>query len=291
MAIQVKPRTKALGGLLILYVGLHALNGLILKQLANLGVPTADTLLYRGLACAAAAALMGLWHKRSLWPNRPLLQVFRFFCSGLALWLITAAYGYANATTVSTISRLDTAILLVLGPIAGVASRPTQRVLAAGCIVLPMLVVAQGGMGSGEQGWGYLLAFLGTLGITMGYLFLRSSAKTENVQVVALIAGLAIAAYGGVGHLASPGPWLGATELGLCAVTGLVMYLLYDLTVRLYRVMDIAKAEYPTLIAALAVMPAEALLFHVRFPLGYVVAMVANVALLGIILAWPGKKA
>lgn len=291
MAVQTPTRTTALPVMLVVYIGLHALNGLLLKQVANLGVATLDTLLVRGLACALTAAATGLWLGRSLWPNKPWLQVVRFVCSGLALWLITAAYRYANATTVSTISRLDTAILLVLGPLAGVAARPLQRLLAGGCIVLPLLVVSQGTLGRGEQAWGYALAFLGTLGITAGYLFLRSASKTENVQVVALIAGLAIASYGGAGRLLTAGPWPDGAALGLCAASGLVMYALYDLTVRLYRLMDIARAEYPTLIAALAVMPAEAWLFHTRFTTGYVVAMVANVALLGLILAWPGPEA
>jgi drug/metabolite transporter (DMT)-like permease len=292
MAVQAGVGSRHLAGLLTVYIGLHALNGLVLKQLANLGVATVDTLLFRGLACAVAAAVAGMSLGRSLWPNRPWLQVFRFFCSGLALWLVTAAYAYANATTVTMISRLDTAILLVLGPLAGVAARPGQRWLAACCIVIPMVVVTRGGLGAGEQALGYVLAFLGTLGITMGYLFLRSSAKSENVQVVALIAGMAIAFYGGIGRLAGAGSvtWPEWPALALCAGTGLIMYVLYDLTVRLYRVMDVARAEYPTLIAALAVMPAEALLFHVHFTPIYVGLMVANVAMLGAILAWPARR-
>ena len=62
------------------------------------------------------------------------------------------------------------------------------------------------------------------------------------------------------------------------------MYSLYDLTVRLYKVMDVARAEYPTLFSTLLVMAMEASLLNVHFDTLYVATMLANLVLLGLIL-------
>lgn len=272
---------------LCLYVALIAGHALVLRHLARAGVSAEDTMIFRGIACIACAAVAGLVLRQSLVPNKPGLQLARFFFSGFALWLITAAYQHANATTVTVISRLDTAILMVLGPMIGVAATGLQRGLSLVAIFMLVGVAIWGGSGTGDTLLGYGLAFVGTAGITAGYLFLRSSGKSENDQVVAAVAGLAIAFYGvagralGVGHPST----LDASSLAWLGVAGIAMYLIYILTLKLYKLMDITLAEYPTLFAALLVMPAEAVLFQVSFEPMYIAAMVANVALLGGILA------
>lgn len=283
----------ALAGVLVAYVGLHALHALALRHLALVGVSALDTMLLRGLGCVVLAIALGLRAGVSLMPNKPVLQGARFIFSGFALWLITAAYQHANATTVTVISRLDTAILMVLGPLIGVAATGLQRGLALGAIGGLVGFVVWGGGGGGETPLGYLLAFTGTMGITAGYLLLRSSAKTENNYVVALVAGLAIMGYGLVGRLVAPSasPGLDLAALGICLAAGAMMYALYVLTVQLYRRMDITLAEYPTLFAAILVMPAELVLFGTHFDALYVLAMIANVALVGGILALSPKRA
>jgi uncharacterized membrane protein YoaT (DUF817 family) len=98
--------------------------------------------------------------------------------------------------------------------------------------------------------------------------------------------------YGLAGRLVAPSasPGLDMAALGVCLLAGGMMYGLYGLTVQLYRRMDITLAEYPTLFAALLVMPAEFVLFGTHFDALYVGAMLANVALVGAILAIPAPK-
>ena len=279
------PKAKALLPILLAYIALHALHALAMRHLALAGVATADTMLFRGLGCVALAALLGAVAGARLVPNRPGLQLVRFVFSGFALLLITAAYQHANATTVTVISRLDTAILVALGPLVAVAATRLQRGLALGAIAALVGFVALAGGGAGESALGYALAFGGTLGLTGGYLLLRSSAKAENTYVVALVAGLAVMGWGLGGKAIAPTAGLDAAGLGVCLLAGAMMYALYQLTVALYQRMDITLAEYPTLLAALLVMPAEAVLFGARFDAVYVAAMAANVALVGGILA------
>jgi hypothetical protein len=240
------------------------------------------------------AAVLAALHRQSLVPNRPGTQIARFFFSGLALCLITAAFWYANATTVSVISRLDTAILVVVGPWIGVTVSRTQQVLAFASLAALTGLSIVGTGGGTEQTLGYVLAFLGTLGITAGYLFLRASAKSENIYVVSGIAGIAILFYGVAWKIAggAPGVAPDAVSIAIALSAGVMMFYLYQLTVWLYGMMDITLAEYPTLFAALLVLPAEHWLFGVQFDRVYVISVVANVALLGAVLAMkPAEKA
>ncbi len=83
------------------------------------------------------------------------------------------------------------------------------------------------------------LAIGGTIGITIGYLFLRASAAKEFMPVVAWVAGAAILGYG----LATRGSLTNWPETKLMVgglLSGVIMYSLYDLTVRLYKVMDVS---------------------------------------------------
>ena len=276
-------KTKAGVAILTIYVLLHAFNGVLLKGLAIEGVGTADTLIFRGLGCIAVAFVVGMWQKINLWPKEPGLQAFRFMVSGLALWALTAAYQYANATSVAIISRLDTALLVVAGPLVGVPATKLQRFLAAICLALLMGAALSGGIGPDEEVIGYFLAIGGTIGITVGYLFLRASAAKEFMPVVAWVAGAAILGYGLVtrGSLSN---WPETKLLVGGLLSGVIMYTLYDLTVRLYKVMDVARAEYPTLFSTLIVMAMEASLLNVHFEAFYVGTMMANLILLGLIL-------
>lgn len=279
--------------ILVPYVGLHAGHSLVMKYLTVRGCALEDILIYRGLGCVLTAVVLGALAGQSLRPNRPGTQIARFFFSGLALCLITAAFKYANATTVSVISRLDTAILVVVGPWIGVATSRIQQVLAFLSLAALTGLSIVGTGGGTEQTLGYVLAFLGTLGITAGYLFLRASARSENIHVVAFIAGLAILFYGSAGKLLGSDPlgWPGGVSVVVALLAGVMMFYLYQLTVWLYGMMDITLAEYPTLFAALLVLPAEHWLFGVTFDRVYVISVVANVALLGAVLAMkPGEK-
>jgi drug/metabolite transporter (DMT)-like permease len=130
--------------------------------------------------------------------------------------------------------------------------------------------------------------------VTFGYLFIRSSAKTENIHVVALVAGLAIVFYGAFGRLAAPAapaaPLPSPLEIAFLLATGAIMYALYHMTVKLYRKLDLAVAEYPTLVAALLVLPLETALLGTRFEAWYIAAMVANTGFLGYVLTLKRKS-
>jgi drug/metabolite transporter (DMT)-like permease len=269
--------------LLTIYILSHAASGLTLKYLAVLGLPPAQVLVFRGLGCLLAAGVWSLHYRRALWPKEPRSQLIRIVVSGLSLFLITASYRYANATTVSIVQRMDIALLILLSPLVGEPTARRQKVFAI-LVLAAFFAFALGSQGPGEGALGYALAFVGTLGVTFGFILIKNSSRKETEGVIAAVAGFAILLYGLLGSAAA-GPWVStprALVTGLGA--GVLMFLIYLLTIRLYRVMDVAKAEYPTLFAVLLIAPAEYWLLGAQFDPRYLAFLVLSLFTLGGIL-------
>jgi hypothetical protein len=267
--------------ILIPYVALHAANLLLLKYLAVLALPAPTTLCYRGLGCALVATAVGLRTRTSLLPKFPREQAVRFLIAGASLYLLTQSFFYARASTVGWISRLDTALLIWLGPLAG-SETSTVRRLLAGTLVAGAIVAGMTLRADGESLWGYCLALLATGGLTTGYILMKRTGTKETTPVVALVAALALLFFGAtLGGLAQrPDPRvLGALLSGIC------MYTIYDLTLRLYRRMDIAMAEYPTLLSAAIVIPLENLLLNTPLDVTYSMCIAVQIVALGALLS------
>jgi|GEM_PF-5946355 len=266
---------------LIPYVLLHAANLLLLKYLAVLELPAPTTLVYRGLGCAMVAAVIALRTRTSLLPKFPREQVIRFLIAGASLYLLTQSFFYARASTVGWISRLDTALLICLGSLAGSQTSSARR-LMAGFLIIGAIVAGMILRADGESLWGYCLAFIATCGLTAGYILMKRTGVKETTPVVALVAALALVFYGStLGGLAQPPDprVLGAILSGFC------MYAIYDLTLRLYRRMDIALAEYPTLVSAAIVIPLENRILNSPFDATYSLCIGLQIVALGALLS------
>ncbi len=265
-----------------LYLALHCGHALALKQLARCEYSQADTLIFQGLACMGCAWLSARFRKASLVPRNIRLQAARLVIAGAALSLLTMSYWHVNAATVEMISSMDIALLILMGAWTGESYSPRQRALALASLALGALLVVAA-RGPAERVMGYGMAFLGTAGVAVGYLVLKSSAETENDSVTSFVAGLAILGFGFAGRGISAG---GAAVSGalVAGLAGVMMFWIYELTLFLYRRMDIGSAEYPTLVSALLVLPLERALFATRFNPLYVFSIVANAAVLGLAL-------
>lgn len=266
---------------LIPYIALHAANLLLLKYLAQLGLAAPTTLVYRGLGCAVLATVVALRTRTSLLPKFPREQAVRFLIAGASLYLLTQSFFYARAATVGWISRLDTALLICLGSLAG-SRTSTARRFIAGVLIVGALVAGMAFRAEGESLWGYGLALVATAGLTTGYILMKRTGARETTPVVAAVAALALIVYGatlgGMRQLPDPRA-LGALLSGFC------MYWIYDLTLRLYRRMDIALAEYPTLLSAALVIPLENLLLNTPLDLAYSICIGVQIVALGSLLS------
>jgi hypothetical protein len=267
--------------ILIPYVVLHAANLLLLKYLALLGLPAPTTLVYRGLGCALVATAVAVRTRTSLLPKFPREQAVRFLIAGASLYLLTQSFFYARASTVGWISRLDTALLICLGSLAG-SQASTARRWMAGVFIVGAVVAGLTFRAEGESLWGYGLALIATVGLTTGYILMKRTGAKETTPVVALVAALALIVYGTTlgGSAYSPDlRALGALLSGFC------MYSIYDLTLRLYRRMDIALAEYPTLLSAAIVIPLENLLLNTPLDTTYSICIGIQIVALGVLLS------
>lgn len=271
---------------LIPYVVLHALNILLLKAAAFVGASTPNTVFLRGLGCLLVGGAVALWNRRSMWPRHPREQAVRFIVAGASLYLLTESFHYARGTTVSTISRLDTALLIALGPLVGIANSGARRMVAVG-LIATVAWLGYFGRGTEESLLGYGLALAATCGLTLGFVLMRRTGRKETVEVVAGVAALALITYGTLGG-AKPTIEQHAQLGSLFALaSGACMFAIYALTLRLYRVMNIALAEYPTLFSTILVLPLEQWVFGIPFDVGYSLIVLAQIVVLGLLLTPP----
>jgi hypothetical protein len=152
----------------------------------------------------------------------------------------------------------------------------------AGILIIGAIAAGMTVRADGESLWGYCLALLATGGLTAGYILMKRTGTKETTPVVALVAALALIFYGTTLGGLAPSPdskVLGALASGAC------MYWIYDLTLRLYRRMDIALAEYPTLWSAALVIPLENLLLKTPLDLAYSICIGAQIVALGALLS------
>ena len=254
------------------------LNGLLTKFFISKGLKAFEILILSGIGSLGFVLAHSIKHNHSLRPKNLKKQLLRALIAGTALFLVTTSYQYLSATSVSLVSRTDLAMLLGLGPLIHVPSTKRQRFLACLGVVLILVFI-----GINDDLQGMLLAFSGTVFITIGYLFIKVSMKEENESVSILTPSLSVLIYGvGVGAISdgavfSSDPWLILSGLSL----GALMFLLYRLTIKMYSVMDIASAEYPTLLASGLMLPFEGFFLGTHFSLGHIILVVTFMLLAG----------
>lgn len=253
-------------------------NGLLTKFLIMNGLKGHELLILSGLGSLVCVVLQSMKYSHSLNPQNKRKQFFRALLAGGALYLITASYEHLSATSVSLVSRTDLALLILLGPLAQVPSKLLHRVGAAVAILFIL-----GFIGLRDEFRGVLMAFSGTVAITAGYLFIKASMKEENTSVSILTPSLAILAFGSVIAATASGPFLNARPWVILGgvVLGALMFLIYRLTMKMYALMDIASAEYPTLVASGLMLPLEIYFFRTQFPLIHVLLIFTFIFLAG----------
>ena len=241
------------------FIGLHVLNGLLLKGLSG-DLSLASLLIYRGLSCLLFAAAIAFCSGQAFFPVEPRIQGIRMFLGGSALACIIAGYRFVDASTVALLGRLDLAFLVLLGAWTGGVYSSRRRMLAGISVVIAVAYVLYEAETS--TALGALLAVVGALLVSISYLVLRSSVRDESIPALTLSPALALVLIGCTSRLIEGGtddiPWIVWLLLFLA---GAVMYLIYDATVRLYRMFDVAAAEFPTVLAALILVPLESAVF------------------------------
>ncbi len=266
------------------------MSGLCLRLSAVNGVSTADALVMRGIFSLGFVILFANFKGLSLRPRSLRAQAIRAVVAGLALTFFTLSYEWLSASAVSVLSNVDIPFLLILGPLVGVKTNLRTQALAILSVLFLVLYVTGMKVESGTWlGLGSL--GLGTLLLCFGYFFIKKSMSDENEAITILTPSLAIIVFGIVegavhGGFAVPFSLQAVVE---AAASGASMFGAYYATMRLYEVTDIANAEFPTLLSAVAIQPLEAVFLSEPLKPTYLLSSVAFVVTIYFILQWQNR--
>ncbi len=269
-------------------IALLAASGLSLRYLAERGVSPADSLISRGLTCLVCVVIFAFMRKESLKPKAPATQVKRAAVAGLALTFFTMSYDWLSASAIAVLSNIDVPFLVILGPLVGVQASLRSRALAFAAIGFLVWYVT-GLDQHRELFYGLSSLFVGTALLCFGYLFIKRSMSEENESVTILTPSLAILVYGLAQKGGAVFPW--STEILVVAViSGAAMFGAYYATMRLYEQADLATAEFPSLLAALAIQPLEMLLLDLPMRATYLVSTIGFVFAIYLLLRFRARE-
>lgn len=266
--------------------------GLSMRVLAVDSVPVSESLVVRGLSCLIFVIAFARWKKLSLVPKNTTSQMFRALLAGLALTFLSLSYNWLTASTVSVLSNIDVPLLVVLGPLVGIASSFRVRVLSI--VSISFLVWYVSGLEMQENlPLGLTSLLTGSLLLCFGYFYIKKSMAEENEAIAVLTPSVAILIYGIGEYLA-----LGQTSSSwsrwnfiLCVASGVGMFGAYLSTMRLYELTDLASAEFPTLISSILIQPVERLFLGEPLKGVYLASATGFVVTTYLILKWNREPA
>ncbi len=225
------------------------------------GIPVAHLLLFAGGTAFFIALFQALTRGTSLHVNSYRYQTVRLLLDGAAWAFATQAFKLLNATSISIISKAYIPLLILIGPLLGNVFSRKQYFFASSAF-LAMVAFAFFSRAPNESLLGYLFLLLSTLTVAASYIMLRHSTIKESPFVVVATPALACVMVGAVWGLQLEMP-LAATgpEFALEAICGLLIFGLYTASIYRYRLLPVGLAEYPTLLTAFLILPAEYFLF------------------------------
>lgn len=267
MGYPIRMKSSFLKWSTVMIVCLTA-TGLSMRGLALQGIPVSESLIFRGVICLLLVFAWAFNHHISLIPKSIKTQFLRALIAGMALSFFSISYYWLSASAVSVLSNIDVPILILLGSLVGQVSTLRSKLLSLVSIVL---LVIYGTNIQHEKNWllGVSILGAGIFLLCFGYYFIKKSMHDENRVITILTPSLAIIFYGflqmGMSTSLSWSRSWDFYSILLATLSGVGMFGAYYSTMELYAQTDIATAEFPTLISALAIQPLESLWFHQDF--------------------------
>ena len=253
--------------LILVFLGVSLINNYILSALGTLHVPTGESLTGRGIVCVLCSLLGGLLFKERVVPEKIKTQIARFFFAGFGLWATIESYQFARASEIALISRLDLPVIIILGFLISLSTSKIQKVMSVG---LMAAIVFSIWIFSDEQTTihGLLLAALGTLTLSLSYLLLNRTARTESAAIVSLTPGIACMIFGPIIFLVSNQQLnLESIAILLTAASGVAMYASYRTVRHLYRRYSFLRAQIAYILIPLISIPIDLIGFKHHFRL------------------------
>ncbi|MBL7545672.1 MAG: hypothetical protein JNL11_17770 [Bdellovibrionaceae bacterium] len=256
-----------------------SLMGLAIRCLATSGMIFSETLILRGLVCLGLVVVFARVKKLSLVPKSIGTQTIRALVAGMALTAFSLSYNWLSASTVAVISNVDVPMLVILGSLVGQPSSVRAKVLSFISIVFLVLYTLKI---QSEPNWilGLGTLLFGLFLLCFGYAFIKKSMNEENQGITILTPALALMAYGLAQKIPDTSVASGWNHQALWVgiVSGIGMFGAYYATMKLYALVDIATAEFPTLLASIVIQPLEWLIFKEPLQVSHFILSIAFVA-------------
>lgn len=242
---------------IFIYISLHTLNMLFLKILSLKKNPIEMTLIMRGVGCITMSIIFALKMNFSLLPKRPKLQFIRLCIAGLGLALIISSYQYVHASTVAVLLKFDVIFLIFISAFLGHKTK-NMTYYALGAFVLLFIHISLF-KGPTEDIFGHVMALVGTFIISIGFLLLNKSGKSENKAVTCLIPGLSLFLFGLLLAVKNREDYIKLITFSsmLACLSGVIMFAIYIYTLKLYNKHSVVFTELLTFICIFIFIPIE----------------------------------
>jgi len=239
---------------------------LVFKHLIRSGVSAPIILQISGITCLIFGLFINSWQKLKLRIQSPKNQIFRFIINGFFWITLAQAFHQLNATSIALVSKAYIPLLILFGPFLGATYLLADLILAFLALASIAFFVFFS-HDSSESLIGFAYLFCG-IGLVMGeYILLRTSTRNESPLIVIAAPALAMIIFGIVSDLGQTASIynLPLNSICLSILCGLLIYGVYYASIFRYRILPLGLAEFPALIAALIILPAE-YFFHNWIP-------------------------
>jgi hypothetical protein len=266
------------------FCALLAVKDLLFRVLALEGMSSGQILFIVGLACGITSISVAVLTRGQIELKNKKLQLVRFFVAGLSGYFIAEAFHVLNASSVAMVSKIYIPLLLLVSPLIGVSYTARQKVLAAasiGAIVIFILCTHQPEMPIAGYGYAIIAALL----VMVEYITLRRTALSEKLFWTAATPAMSCLVYG----LLTAGPTnviqildMPIATIAIAFLAGVILYLVYAVSIHRYRILPLGISEYPSLVTALVLLPLELLIYGGHPESSYILCLVSTTFLMGL---------
>ncbi len=253
--------------LILGFLSVSLINNYILSALGALHVPTGQSLTGRGVVCILCSLIGGYLLNERVVPEKIKTQIARFFFAGFGLWATIESYQFARASEIALISRLDLPVIIILGFLVSLSTTTIQKVISVGlmgAIIFSIWVFSD----EHTTFHGLTLAALGTITLSLSYLLLNRTARTESAAIVSLTPAVACVFFGPLILWGSKQQLnLEPFAIFLTAISGVAMYASYRVVRPLYRRYSFLRAQIAYVLIPIVSIPIDLIGFGKHFNL------------------------
>ena len=244
---------------------LVAIIGNTIEFLTDKEYPSALILFWGGAISFLINGFFLLKKRHRFLPQKPKLQIIRFFTTGISSFLIFESYKYLAAGSVSLVQRVDIPLIVLISMFSGEKRSSLQFWLSFWVLAMIGFLILDSRF-IDEEPIGFLLVFTGVVMVSFSYLLVKRSAESENVYLISNVNSLAMMAVGSVVMSITKSSWyIQWPYIWLFGLIGVCFFLLYIVGIRLYKWYNTERARFPFIIGTLATMCLEMIIEHKLF--------------------------